>query len=52
MAQGFIRAEVIPWETLVAAGGLHQARERGLVRLEGRAYQVQDGEVITFRFAV
>jgi hypothetical protein len=52
MAQGFIRAEVIPWETLVAAGGLHQARERGLLRLEGRAYQVQDGDVITFRFAV
>ncbi len=52
MAQGFIRAEVIPWETLVAAGGLHQAREHGLLRLEGRAYQVQDGDVITFRFAV
>jgi len=52
MAQGFIRAEVIPWETLTAAGGLHQARERGLLRLEGRSYQVQDGDVITFRFAV
>ncbi|MBI3975939.1 MAG: redox-regulated ATPase YchF, partial [Armatimonadetes bacterium] len=52
MAQGFIRAEVIPWEKLVAAGGLPQARERGLLRLEGRAYQVQDGDVITFRFAV
>lgn len=52
MAQGFIRAEVIPWETLVAAGGLARARERGLLRLEGRAYQVQDGDVITFRFAV
>ena len=52
MAQGFIRAEVIPWETLVAAGGLHPARERGLLRLEGRAYQVQDGDVVTFRFAV
>jgi len=52
MARGFIRAEVIPWQTLVAAGGLHQARDRGLLRLEGRAYQVQDGDVITFRFAV
>ena len=52
MAQGFIRAEVIDWETLVAAGGLAQARERGLLRLEGRPYQVQDGDVITFRFAV
>ncbi len=52
MAQGFIRAEVIDWGTLVAAGGLAQARERGLLRLEGRGYQVQDGDVITFRFAV
>jgi GTP-binding protein YchF len=52
MARGFIRAEVIPWQTLVAAGSLHQARERGLLRLEGRSYQVQDGDVITFRFAV
>ncbi|MDQ7850575.1 MAG: redox-regulated ATPase YchF, partial [Armatimonadota bacterium] len=52
MAQGFIRAEVIPWQALVAVGGLHQARERGLLRLEGRSYQVQDGDVITFRFAV
>lgn len=52
MAEGFIRAEVIDWETLVGAGGLPQARERGLLRLEGRAYQVRDGDVITFRFAV
>jgi hypothetical protein len=52
MAQGFIRAEVIDWATLVAAGDLARARERGLLRLEGRGYQVQDGDVITFRFAV
>ncbi len=52
MAQGFIRAEVVNWETLLAAGGIAPARERGLLRLEGRAYQVQDGDVITFRFAV
>ncbi len=52
MAQGFVRAEVIPWQALVAAGGLPQARDHGLVRLEGRSYQVQDGDVITFRFAV
>ncbi len=51
MAQGFVRAEVIPWETLVAAGSLHAARDRGLLRLEGRTYQVQDGDVVTFRFA-
>jgi len=52
MARGFVRAEVIPWDVLVAAGGLQAARERGLVRLEGRDYLVQDGDVITFRFAV
>jgi GTP-binding protein YchF len=52
MAQGFIRAEVIAWQDLTAAGSLHAARERGLVRLEGRDYAVRDGDVITFRFAV
>jgi ribosome-binding ATPase YchF (GTP1/OBG family) len=51
MAQGFIRAEVIAWDTLVAAGSLRAARERGLTRLEGRDYVVRDGDVITFRFA-
>lgn len=51
MAQGFIRAEVIAWDVLVAAGSLQAARERGLTRLEGRDYVVRDGDVITFRFA-
>ncbi|MDI6773229.1 MAG: redox-regulated ATPase YchF [bacterium] len=52
MARGFIRAEVIAWDALVAAGSLHAAREHGAVRTEGRDYQVADGDVITFRFAV
>ncbi len=52
MAHGFIRAEVIAWDALVAAGGLHSARDHGAVRTEGRDYQVRDGDVITFRFAV
>ena len=51
MAQGFIRAEVIAWDALVAAGSLQTARDRGLTRLEGRDYVVRDGDVITFRFA-
>lgn len=52
MARGFIRAEVIAWDALVAAGSLQGARERGALRIEGRDYPVADGDVITFRFAV
>lgn len=51
MERGFIRAEVVASPDLAAAGSLAAARERGLVRLEGRAYEVRDGDVITFRFA-
>ncbi|HEV2439441.1 MAG TPA: redox-regulated ATPase YchF [bacterium] len=51
MERGFIRAEVVAARDLAASGSLAAARERGLVRLEGRAYEVQDGDVITFRFA-
>jgi len=51
MAHGFIRAEVIAWDALIAAGSLQTARERGLTRLEGRDYVVCDGDVITFRFS-
>ncbi len=48
--RGFVRAEIIPWEELVAAGGYAGARERGTLRLEGREYRVRDGDVITVRF--
>jgi ribosome-binding ATPase len=48
--RGFVRAEVIGWEQLVAAGGYAGARERGTLRLEGRDYAVADGDVITVRF--
>jgi len=51
MAHGFVRAEVIAADALVAAGSLHAARERGAIRLEGRDYVVADGDVITFRFS-
>jgi GTP-binding protein YchF len=52
MERGFIRAEVIFWRDLVAAGGWAAARERGLIRTEGRDYRIQDGDVCLFRFNV
>jgi ribosome-binding ATPase YchF (GTP1/OBG family) len=48
--RGFVRAEVVGWEPLVDAGGYAGARERGVLRLEGRDYVVADGDVITVRF--
>jgi GTP-binding protein YchF len=48
--RGFVRAEVVPWDELVAAGGYGRARERGTLRLEGRDYRVGDGDVITVKF--
>jgi GTP-binding protein YchF len=50
--RGFIRAETIAYDDFVAAGGLKEARERGLVRSEGKDYVVQDGDLILFRFNV
>ncbi len=50
MERGFVRAEVVSFHDLVAAGSLEAAREGGKVRLEGRDYQVREGDVITFRF--
>lgn len=47
--QGFVRAEVIGWRDLVDSGGYAGARERGLLRTEGRDYVVQEGDVITVR---
>jgi ribosome-binding ATPase len=48
--KGFVRAEVIDWEALVDAGGYVAARERGVLRLEGRDYRMADGDVITVKF--
>jgi len=48
--RGFVRAEVIAWDALVDAGGYAGARERGVLRLEGRDYRMADGDVITVRF--
>ncbi len=52
MERGFIRAEVISYDDLVKCGNLHEARNKGLLRLEGKDYIVQDGDVITFLFNV
>lgn len=50
--KGFIRAETVGFEDCVQAGGLQAARERGLVRLEGKDYVVREGDVMLFRFNV
>ncbi len=50
--RGFIRAEVVAFEDLIEAGSSAAAREKGLIRLEGKDYIVQDGDVILFRFNV
>jgi GTP-binding protein YchF len=50
--RGFIRAEVVAFEDLITAGSLASAREKALLRSEGRDYVVRDGDVINFRFNV
>jgi GTP-binding protein YchF len=50
MQHGFVRAEVVAWDDLVAAGGYAGARERAALRLEGRDYALRDGDVMTVRF--
>ena len=50
--RGFIRAEIVSYDDLVACGSKAAAREKGLVRLEGKDYVMQDGDVVEFRFNV
>ncbi|HLL87273.1 MAG TPA: DUF933 domain-containing protein, partial [Thermoleophilaceae bacterium] len=50
MQRRFVRAEVVAWDQLVAAGGYAGARERAALRLEGRDYMLRDGDVVTVRF--
>jgi hypothetical protein len=51
MQEGFIRAEVVGEGELIECGGLKEARAAGKLRMEGRDYEVQDGDVITFHFS-
>ena len=51
-ARGFIRCEVIPWSDLVEAGSRAEAGRRGLQRIEGKTYVVEDGDVLNVRFNV
>ena len=50
--RGFIRAEIVSYEDLMACGSMVAAKEKGLVRSEGKEYVVQDGDIILFRFNV
>lgn len=50
--RGFIRAEIVSYDDLIACGNMATAKEKGLVRLEGKEYVVQDGDIILFRFNV
>jgi GTP-binding protein YchF len=52
MKKGFIRAEVVSFDDLISAGSYPEARKLGNVRLEGKTYEVQDGDIIEFRFNV
>jgi len=50
--KGFIRAEVVSFDDLMACGNMVAAKEKGLVRLEGKDYVMQDGDIVLFRFNV
>jgi ribosome-binding ATPase len=52
MKKGFIRAEVLAFNDLMAAGSYAAARKKGTVRLEGKTYEVSDGDIIHFRFNI
>jgi ribosome-binding ATPase YchF (GTP1/OBG family) len=52
LERGFIRAEVIGYDDLIEAATMAKARERGLLRTEGRDYKVRDGDIVNIRFSV
>ena len=52
LERGFIRAEVVSWEDLVALGSEAKCRDAGKLRQEGKEYVVKDGDVMNFRFNV
>jgi ribosome-binding ATPase YchF (GTP1/OBG family) len=52
LERGFIRAEVIGYDELVAAGSMEAAKAAGKIRVEGKDYEVQEGDILHVRFAV
>lgn len=50
-SEGFIKAEVINWQDLISSESETQARDKGLIRIEGKNYQIQDGDVVFFHFS-
>ena len=50
--RGFIKAEVVSFDDFQSSGSIHAAKEKGLLRLEGKTYEVKDGDIINFRFNV
>ena len=52
LERGFIKAEVVSFDDLVEAGSMAAARSAGKVRMEGKEYVMQDGDVVEFRFNV
>lgn len=52
LERGFIRAEIIGYEELVAAGSLDEAKHKGMLRVEGKDYVVREGDILNVRFAV
>lgn len=50
--RGFIRAEIVSYDDFIAHGSMNAAREKGLFRLEGKTYEVKDGDMVEFRFNV
>ena len=50
--RGFIRAEIVSYEDLIREGSMNSAKEKGLVRSEGKDYVMQEGDIVLFRFNV
>ena len=50
--RGFIRAEIVSYDDLIKEGSMVAAKEKGLVRSEGKDYIMQDGDIVLFRFNV
>ena len=52
LQKGFIRAEVIHYDDLMALGGMNEAKAKGKLRLEGKEYPVKDGDILNIRFSL